>query len=244
MENIFSISKISNEHANHCEDSHFTLNYENYFIGCVLDGCSTGVDSHFASMLIGKLLKKELKFCIDLLDKIYTYDLPTDDFIKNFINQVLITTATQLRLVTHQLNLEENELLSTIVLAVYIKPFEKLFIKIIGDGGYLINQQDYLMIHPKNNMPEYLAYHLVGDHSISNFINNIEVTKFENVSEFSIFTDGLEQIKGPESSENIIDYLLKNKDFSQSKIMLQRKFNILTKNHHKCNDDVSIIRYF
>jgi len=60
--NVYSVLQIGEFHTNHCEDF---LVIEpitaNEFLIAVLDGCTMGKESVFASMLYGKTLRKIAK---------------------------------------------------------------------------------------------------------------------------------------------------------------------------------------
>jgi len=56
---IFELSQIGEFHTNHNEDSYTITEIEAHqFLIAVMDGCSMGKESHFASTLIAKLLRK------------------------------------------------------------------------------------------------------------------------------------------------------------------------------------------
>jgi len=61
---IYSFLQIGDYHQNHCED--FFLSYsisDEKHLLAVMDGCSSGTNSFFASALFGKILKK---CCIEI----------------------------------------------------------------------------------------------------------------------------------------------------------------------------------
>lgn len=69
-ENIFHLN-IGDFHTNNCEDFLIVENIStNRFIVAVMDGCTMGKESVFASMLIGKILRNTAK----------------EEFYKDFLN--------------------------------------------------------------------------------------------------------------------------------------------------------------
>jgi len=59
---IYSVLKLGQFHPIFCEDFtfHSQLN-EDWVMIAVMDGCSSGINSHFTSTLFGKILKKSPK---------------------------------------------------------------------------------------------------------------------------------------------------------------------------------------
>jgi hypothetical protein len=56
---IYPLLRKGEMHPVFCEDFLVNLDIDHYFyMGAVLDGCSPATDSHFASTLLGKILKK------------------------------------------------------------------------------------------------------------------------------------------------------------------------------------------
>ena len=56
---IYQFTKTGDHHVNHCEDYTITETLGTDKILCaVMDGCTMGTDSYFASTLTGKLLRK------------------------------------------------------------------------------------------------------------------------------------------------------------------------------------------
>ena len=59
MLHIHKITQIGTFHENQCEDYAFYGDIgQSRLLMAVMDGCTMGTESHFASTLIGKLLKK------------------------------------------------------------------------------------------------------------------------------------------------------------------------------------------
>lgn len=59
---IRTVLKKGTDHLVNCEDDLFFSNYyDKYYVGAIFDGCSSGIKSHFASSLFGKILQTVLK---------------------------------------------------------------------------------------------------------------------------------------------------------------------------------------
>ena len=56
------------DHHNFCEDSSLVFQDDNFIHIAVFDGCSTGIDSHFASFFFSRMLRKTIKESL-LVDK-------------------------------------------------------------------------------------------------------------------------------------------------------------------------------
>lgn len=242
---MFSIlNKRSSTHPNWCEDNYFLVETDKYAIGAVLDGCSTGVNSYFASTLIKYAFEKSCvvptSFEINYLD--YTNDL---------LGNVWCTVMQAKDI----LGVGDLHLLSTIVFFIYNKQRKKLFVKFAGDGTIVVNGVSYT--NDEKNAPDYLAYHNNwADFEKWNKTRRTE--QFVNVESFAICTDGIDSfvnLKNPHISKQIaVDYLLQNDDFGKLSNQLNKKFNILTNRDEELKksddlywwdikDDITIIRY-
>ena len=171
-------------HENYCEDYLFSISLsDKILISAVMDGCSMGTESYFASALIGKLLKKISKETEYLL---YLKHL-TDD-VNILAKHILKQLFNQLKLLQEQLFLDKYELLSTLVLKVIDIEKKKAKVIIIGDGVIVYNGTIYDF--DQNNQPDYLGYHLRKD--FESWFESIEQQLFlENIFDISISTDGI-----------------------------------------------------
>lgn len=205
-------------HKNTCEDAIFVKETASYIYGCTNDGCSTGINSAWASQLLCYLVQNRV------------HEITS--------NEYLAYLRIRLRDILGDLHLSEMNLLSTCLLFHYDKITRVLKLRIIGDGYYYVNGQEYVIDH--NNTPDYLAYHLYDN--FLPFCENYPELVYENVNSFQICTDGIKsfQISQFESSDKNPSILLES---PTSENYLKRMFNILTKNKWTIADDLSIISY-
>jgi len=229
-------------HQNFCEDAllSFSISNEKHLLA-VMDGCSSGTDSHFASALISKILKK---VCIELA---YLEFSKREIFtLKEFQKRTLEGLFENLKLQRNQLHLGKEEILSTLILAI-ISDDKKAEIITIGDGLICCNGEYFE--YEQDDRPDYLAYHL--DENFKDwFQNQKQFLSFSNVGDLSISTDGIftfnifNNQKYPKIEEEAwIDLLLKNKEGFEFEKMLHKKVIYLEKEFGlRPTDDLAILR--
>ncbi len=229
-------------HPVFCEDFLLNESFEsNYQIGAVMDGCSSGVESQFASALLGKLLKKNLlvlsQSSRDFLDQV-----PTAASLSKLLFQKVFIDFRQAQ---QQLGLEEKEMLSTLNLMVYDAHRKEVFVHLTGDGCVAIN--DTFKSIDQNNTPDYLCYHLSKDFE-DWYATQVNFFTAQSPANVAIASDGVESFKtaltdAPEDLD-IPSFFMIDESFTQVDNMLVRKFNILDKKYgFQPADDVSIVRW-
>lgn len=241
--NIYSTIQIGDYHINHCEDFLITKNIGNEKILCaVMDGCSTAMDSHFASTLVGKILRK---VAIETgYKELYESNSHFSDIgaeLKSIVKDIF----NELILLKNQLMLDEKELLTTLTILLYNKKENSGVLLVVGDGLICINGE--ITEFERDNKPDYLAYHLNKDFETW-YSNQHQKIFFSDLKDISIATDGIltfSKIKKVDHEEeiNVIDYLLKDNSNCNSEEMLNMKLKKLE--HHyglKPTDDLAIIR--
>ena len=221
-------------HKTFCED--FLIDEiinDKYRILGVFDGCSSGIDSHFASALFGKTV-------ITVAKKLHQKS--KEITLKNIIYK----TIKSLKNTKKKLNLDTNELLSTMILMLVDTEIKTVDIIAIGDGYLSINDQ--ITNIDQKNQPDYLAYHF---DKISNkvefeiFYNKQLIFNKIKVKDITISTDGIDTFQNSSSEINEIEYLTKDLFLKDNIAMLSRKCNILKKRYNLENtDDLAIIRVF
>ncbi len=228
-------------HANYCEDFilHETLG-DKYDLFGVFDGCSSGIDSHFASSFIAKIIRSEF----------YKLDTGQGLGLEEFVKKLLLKVVFTLKEQKQSLNLDRDELLSTIILFLYDKKSDSGIIVSIGDGVVSINGKHSLI--DEDNIPDYLAYHLDKINSEAEFkmwyMVHTRQYFVDNLTDVSISTDGATSFvktakHDNEETINPLDYLFTDKFLINNKAMLGRKCNLLERKHHLVNaDDLGIIR--
>ncbi len=239
----YEISKIGGFHLNYNEDSSaFAEIGENKIIVAVMDGCSMGTESHFASTLIAKLLRKigkEISF--------RNFAEKRTQQTKDCLKEVLGMLFKDLQDVKNKLHLEREELLSTIILGILDTKDKEVELIAVGDGLICCNGQLYE--YEQDNKPDYLGYHL--DKNFEQwFQNQSQTLNFKNVQDLSICTDGIFTFKNFDgkayeqmSEKKILDYLLIDDKGAQEENMLKKKILELEQNFGLLpSDDLTIIR--
>ncbi len=230
-------------HLNQNED-YLTVNEigNKRLLMAVMDGCTMGIDSHFASTLIGKLLKKIAK---EMDYKAFVEKKQEE--LKPLLRKVMQTLFEALQKLQSQLDLKREELLSTLILGVVDLEGRNAEFLTIGDGLICCNDQEFE--YEQDNRPDYLGYHLKADFEVW-YASQKQRLSLESIDDLSIATDGIftfkrfdkgvyEQIE----ATSIERFLLKDKTWCDSKNMLQKKMRFIEKNFGlKPTDDLAIVR--
>ncbi|EZH73548.1 stage II sporulation protein E (SpoIIE) [Aquimarina atlantica] len=239
---IYKTLHIGEFHTNHCED--FLIEEQigtNEKLLAVLDGCTMGTESVFASILFGKILRNIAK------NKFYE-EFVTDNSIqlKDKLKEVVKILIHEIKLFKNQLGLETNELLSTLIIGIVETKESKAEFLTIGDG--LICKDGELIEYEQGDKPDYLGYHLRDDFD-SWFDSQEQKVSISNFKDLSISTDGIFTFKNLENKskqkpENeIIEYLLIDNEGAEFDNFLDRKIRTLKdKWNHLSPDDLAIIR--
>ena len=240
---IYTHSQIGTFHVNHNEDFFVTTELTNqHILIAVLDGCSMGNESHFASTLIGKILRK--------ISKAFYYKafiLPAFSNDKQLLINVLKQLFRELSLIKNELGLETNELLSTLILSVINKDARTAEIITIGDGLIVCNQQQFE--YEQDNRPDYLGYHLHKNFE-EWFAQPKQVLSLQNIKDISLSTDGIftfqpfdNKIYPGISESEIIHHLLIFQQNLQFRVMLKKQVLMLEKKFGlKPSDDLTMVR--
>lgn len=215
---------------------------ENLFIGAVMDGCSSGKESYFASTAYGKSLRKSCRMLPNMKEIIPDFDI---DFMEKeaigaFILNQLFDDLKKLKK-TFFLNIEE--LLSTMILMVFDLKDNSAWVNISGDGMVVCNGK--VTEIDQNNVPDYLSYHfdLKFDDWYSKHTQTLE---FNGIYDISISSDGISKIyrKSNSLKKDIdpVNLLLIQKPKGDSGDAIDSQFNQLLENGYISADDMSIIR--
>ena len=240
---IYQLSQIGGFHVNHNEDAQTTAEIdENVLIIAVADGCSAGKESHFASTLLVKIIRKIAK------------EIGYRDFVERrnktiaeYLEEVMRRLFQDFGDLKNRLHLETEEVLSTLLLGVIDKQKQAAEIIVISDGLVCCNENFYEF--EQDDKPDYLGYHLTENFD-DWFKCQSQKLSFTNIKDLSISTDGIftfrnfdgEKYEDITEQETII-YLLLNQDFTDNEKMLHKKTaEIATDFGLKPSDDLSIIR--
>lgn len=253
------------DHETFCEDFAIEFQNDKYHYGVILDGCSSGVESHFASTLFAKIFKQTFRNNATL------EDIPSFE-----ARSVMLKFYKRLKEVSEILNLNLNELHSTIIFSVYSKETRDLFVYNFGDGVICVDDEIIELentVYDNPNAPHYFVNDTLGKnlqtHDVYGWLlSHYGQRSFKNVSNFMIASDGLTTFKlrsgfSPDKKE-IFEFFFNNNwaagklDKSGNKVpVISRKINMLFDGVGQKNgnpfergekavhsDDLSIIRVF
>ncbi len=237
---IDSLLKRGELHEVYGEDALFYTNVgEDWLVAAVMDGCSSGKESYFASSLYVKLLRKTCK-TLPLLAEINP-ELDLDGFTpENLGEYILRHIFDDIKRTRKLLLADKYELLSTLLFVVYHKPSKAAYLVASGDGYFKID--DEFIDLDQNNMPDYMAYHL--NLSFEDWLkNHTRIFVKDNVDSVVISTDGIQkyfdEYKKPSLQIDTVSYFLEEngKSLEPKDEVLKSKFKLLP------FDDVAIISF-
>ncbi|WP_103070379.1 protein phosphatase 2C domain-containing protein [Aquimarina sediminis] len=239
---IYTTLHIGEFHTNYCED--FYVNEKiasNERLIAVLDGCTMGTESVFASILYGKILRN---ICKKKYYEEFISAIPID--LKTKLKQIIEQLIHETKLIKNQLGLETNELLSTLIIGIINTEKSEAEFLAIGDG--LICKDGELIEYEQNDKPDYLGYHLSEDFETWYNLQNqrLSVSEFKDLS---ICTDGIFTFKNFKNKEKqktdyeIIKHLLVDNKNSEFDNFLDRRIKFLKDElDHVVTDDLAIVR--
>jgi hypothetical protein len=240
---IYTALKKGEYHLHHCEDYLCYTHLSNQIFVCaVMDGCTMGTDSYFASTLTGKLLRK-------IVNNIGYRELitrqPVCNNVEEYLQHMLRELFTELRLAKGQLLLERNELLTTLINLLVDKKAQCGMAMVIGDGVVCVDG----LVHEfeQDNRPDYIGYHL--HENFEEWLNRqVQKVYFSNAADISIATDGIatfENLTGKQADENImpLQLLLAADIKSDTEDALEKRLTQLEHIHGLVpTDDLAVIR--
>ena len=240
--NIYQVLQIGDHHINYCEDSTLVTEIGNdHFLAAVMDGCSMGKESYFAATLVGKMLKKIARE-IGYQAFVEKQALRSTVLLKSIFKRLF----SELQLLKNQLQLETEELLTTIVLLVVDKRDWSGEVLVVGDGLVVCNGE--LTEFEQDNKPDYLGYHLATDFE-QWFTSQEQRLALNNIEDISIATDGIFTFRHfnneiyEKREVDLVELLLKEKKDSKNPRMLTKQLTrIEEKWGLRPTDDIGIIR--
>jgi serine/threonine protein phosphatase PrpC len=176
----YELVQIGDFHTNHCDDYVMTAELDKQRILCaVMDGCTMGTDSYIASCITGLVLRKIAKEI-----NYRTFKEKNEIDLKILLKEILSQLFHELRLIKNQLQLERDELLSTLILVLIDLDLNIAEAITIGDGLVYYNGQSFE--YEQNDKPDYLGYHL--DEDFENWYSGQKQRlSLSNITDLSIF---------------------------------------------------------
>jgi len=240
---IYTALQIGEFHLNYCEDYLVVEEIgNNTKLVAVMDGCTMGNDSYFVSTLVGKALKKICK--TRGYKSLYGLEVPAPN-IEDYLKSIMEELVNDIKKVRDQLLLEQNDLLTTLIILLIDKHKNEGIVLVIGDGLVSVNR--VITIFDQDNKPDYLGFHLNEnfDHWYSSLSQKIH---FKEVVDISIATDGITLFKKFRNEANDpeidpIDFLVTDKTILDNPDMLEIKLKKLEHIYGlRPTDDLAIIR--
>ncbi len=240
---FFELTHIGEFHTNHNEDFLVVEDAgSNIKLIAVMDGCSSGTDSHFASTLIGKLLRKIAK-----QEGYREYAQKNQVELSILIEKITIQLFEELGNLNRQLDLRSDEILSTLILGLVDTQSEKAELVIIGDGFIHVNGENFE--YENDNKPDYIGYHLNMDKHLW-FASRVERKSVNSLEDMTISTDGIHTFKNHDgkSYKSIVeDEIMKEFFESKSNIdnvnkLKKSLIKIKEENGLMPSDDLTMIR--
>lgn len=239
---IYQLTQIGEFHENHCEDyvvAH-PIGTDRHLLA-VLDGCSMGEESFFASALIGNILKKIAKQNYYLETHRRESKLGLAEQLPILLQQVF----SELSAIKNRLYLNTNQLLTTLVIALLDEETGKAEIGVFGDGLVVSNGEYWE--YDQDNRPDYLAYHLAGGFEAW-WADQKQLLALSEVKDLSLSTDGILSFRNFEDQEyldplRVIEELLISKtDWQNERMLLKQLKQLQDQTHAKPGDDLGIVR--
>lgn len=185
---FFKLTHIGEFHVNHNEDYLVIEDAgKSYKMIAVMDGCSSGTDSHFASTLIGKLLRKIAK-----QEAYREYVSKQKIDIKLILEKISLQLFEELGNLNRQLDLNSDEILSTLILGIIDTVKEEAEFIIVGDGFIHANGENTEF--ENDNKPDYIGYHLNMDKHLW-YQTRTEKKSIDKLRDLTISTDGIHTFK-------------------------------------------------
>lgn len=241
---ISTLCRIA-DHKNQREDNLHVVETDQYIMGIVSDGCSTGKDSAFSSQTYVYAFQTAIR----RLDGYESIVGPIQGIPDTFTNFFLHSLTSVAKL--FNLNIRSNpdaqmpfDMLATAIMFGYDKTTKRLVVEAYGDGTVYANGKPHVL--DQDNKPDYLGYYLTDDQFLV-FNRHREMrTKLiiDDVENFVICSDGIDKFRTSSlvapGIEKPVEYLLSD---IVAPLSLNKNFNILKKKGWFIIDDLSVIAY-
>jgi hypothetical protein len=240
---LITHTQIGSHHTDHNEDALVAeeLTPDHYLLA-VMDGCSSGQESHFAAGLITKILRRIARQT-NLRVFAERRTPGVKELLRDTVRQLFVALQEQIAL----LDIGKYELLTTLCLSVVDVKARNGEVLVVGDGIIAVNGE--VTDIDQDNQPDYLGYHLDEEFEAW-WTKQEQYYSVADISDFSLSSDGIHtfRLTSPDSfppigEEEIIRYLLEDREEEVDEFMLRRKLLMLEETHGlKPTDDLTIIR--
>jgi hypothetical protein len=210
-------------HLNYCED-YLVIDYigTDKLLCAVMDGCTMGTDSYFASTLVGKLLRKIAK--AKGYKELYGVE-PEQPNLEEYLKSILRDLFQEILLIDK-------------------KTDHGIFLA-IGDGVIAVN--GVIKEFDQDNKPDYLGFHLHEDFDTW-YTKQTQKIHIDTIQDVSLATDGIvlfTKIAASKVDEvaDPISYLLQDKENQDNDDMMAIKLKRLEHVYGlQPSDDLAVIR--
>jgi hypothetical protein len=239
---VYQLLKRGEYHADFCEDFGLVQQVSgNRWLCAVMDGCTMGQESHFASTLAAKIIRKVLK---ERQYQAFYQTLPRTPSLQQEVREILEAVFREFQQLRNQLLLDTHELLTTLVVALVDTDTKAVYGLALGDATVALNKQ--LIRFEQSNKPDYLAYHL-GQNFDDWFAQQKQTFQVDTCFTISLATDGIDSFQPTDSASdeflNIPYFLLVDEELSERDEMLAIKVKRLENRHDLLpTDDLAIVR--
>lgn len=197
MHKIDQYLQMGSFHTLHCEDAVVTgYITADVVLMAVMDGCSSGKESHFGATLGGRLLRK-------IAAELYQMDIMEENAagLQELQRTVLRRFMEELRAAVRSLALRWDEVLFTVVMGLVNVTTGEAVAIVLGDGVVACNGE--LHRFDQYNRPDYPAYHLKDDFE-GWYATQTQRLSFGGVRDLALSTDGVESLSPPRE-EDVVD---------------------------------------
>lgn len=209
-------------HNLHCEDDFYVFENEEVIVGAIFDGCSNGVDSHFASTMHKYCLREVLKDIPYIIREDDNRNFPFRD-INESGKEIIYLLFDRIYNLDYIVN---SEMLSTIVLTLINKMTKEYFICFAGDGVCKINDKIHSIHDKDSNAVWYLSS---VNYSEFNSYYDKYCTKFNGIfeNEICISSDGMESFKDKYGTDVTTEAEVLFLDMNHKELKLNEKYRTI-----------------
>lgn len=206
-------------HTLHCEDDFYVFENEEVIVAAVFDGCSSGIDSHFASTMHKYCLREVLNDIPYILREDDNRNFPFKD-VNESGKEIISLLFDKIYRLDYKVN---SEMLSTVVLTLVNKITKEYFICFAGDGVCKINDEIHSIHDANSNAVWYLSS--VNYSDFNQYYNNY-CTKFSGIfeNEISISSDGIESFRDKFGADVTVEAEMLFLNMKHDKVKLNEKY--------------------